>query len=59
MTWTNKDRVAHTVTSNDGKWDSGNLAPDASFTHTFDAPGTAMYHCAIHPFMTGTVTVQG
>jgi len=58
VTWTNKDSVAHTVTGNDGKWDSGSLAPGASFTHTFDSPGTAMYHCAIHPFMTGTVAVQ-
>lgn len=59
ITWTNADRVAHTVTSNDGKWDSGNIAPGASFSHTFDQAGATPYHCTIHPFMTGTVTVMG
>jgi plastocyanin len=31
--------------------------PGASFQVSFDTPGTYRYHCVIHPFMTGTVTV--
>jgi YVTN family beta-propeller protein len=59
ITWTNMDAVAHTTTSDHGAWDSGSLAPGASFTAALTDPGTYTYHCAIHPFMTGTVVVQG
>jgi YVTN family beta-propeller protein len=57
ITWTNQDSITHTVTSNDAKWDSGNLDPGKSFQFTFAQPGTYAYHCSIHPFMTGTITV--
>jgi YVTN family beta-propeller protein len=58
ITWTNTDPVAHTATSDDKVWDSGNLSPNASFTTTFSQPGTYAYHCTIHPFIRGTVVVQ-
>lgn len=58
VTWTNTGAVAHTVTSDDGaSFDSGNLDPQASFSFTADTPGTFSYHCAFHPWMTGTLTV--
>jgi plastocyanin len=58
VTWTNKQAgTPHTVTADDGSFDSGNLATDATFSQTFDAAGTFAYHCTIHPSMTGTVTV--
>jgi YVTN family beta-propeller protein len=57
VTWTNHDTVPHTVTSNDGKWDSGTLQPGATFSQKFDQPGTYAYQCSIHPFMQGTVIV--
>lgn len=57
-TWTNDQDVAHTVTADDGSFDSGNLATGDTFEHTFDAAGTFTYHCSIHPNMTGTVIVQ-
>jgi plastocyanin len=57
VTWTNQDGTAHTVTADDGSFDSGNLAPGATFSQTFDTPGTYTYHCAIHSSMTGTITV--
>ncbi len=58
VTWTNKDAIAHTTTSDATGWDSGSLAQNADFAHTFAVKGTFSYHCSIHPFMTGTVTVQ-
>ena len=58
VTWTNQDSVSHTVTADDGSFDSGRLAQGATFSRTFDTPGTYTYHCAIHPSMTGTITVE-
>jgi plastocyanin len=57
--WTNQDGVTHTVTADDGAFDSGNLAGGKSFTFAFDQAGTFAYHCNIHQSMTGKVTVTG
>ena len=58
VTWMNQDSTAHTVTADDGSFDSGPLAQAATFSRTFDAPGTFTYHCAIHSSMTGTIVVE-
>jgi plastocyanin len=58
--WKNMDGVDHTTTSDSGdpaSWDSGPLANGTMFTFTFMKAGVYTYHCAIHPFMTGTITV--
>ncbi len=57
ITWTNKDGVTHTVTSDTGLF-NGNLSQNGVFTHTFTTPGSYPYHCSIHTYMTGTVIVQ-
>lgn len=57
--WTNKDSTPHTVTADKGDWDSKSIAVGATFQHKFDQAGIFMYHCAIHPFMTGSVVVKG
>jgi plastocyanin len=57
--WTNEDGATHTVTADDGAFDSGNLAAGKAFSFTFDKAGTFAYHCNIHQRMTGTVTVSG
>jgi plastocyanin len=57
VTWTNLDGMAHTVTADDGSWGSGSLGHGASYSHVFTSPGSYTYHCAIHPFMKGTVMV--
>src|SRR5262249_4246207 len=57
VTWKNNDSIAHTSTSNSGAWDSGSMAPGATFSRTFPSPGTFQYHCSIHANMVGTVTV--
>jgi len=59
ITFTNSDPVAHTSTSAAGAWDSGDIAPGASFMTTLQQPGTYAYQCSIHPFMQATVVVQG
>ncbi|MFE0044273.1 cupredoxin domain-containing protein [Streptomyces albireticuli] len=56
--WTNNDSATHTSTSDNGVWNSGNLTAGTSFRHTFRTAGSFSYHCAIHPSMTGTVTVR-
>jgi plastocyanin len=53
--WTNDSVRTHTVTADDGAFDSGRLIPSATFDHTFTAPGDAPYHCIIHPFIRGDV----
>ena len=55
--WFNDDALPHTVTATDGSWDSGNLAPGASFERRYDLPGTYPYLCLYHPGMTGTIAV--
>ena len=55
--WINEDPFAHTVTARDGAFDSGTMDGGAVFAQTFEEPGTFEYFCAIHPSMTGTVTV--
>jgi plastocyanin len=61
--WTMDGRAPHTVTADDASWDSGVLQPGATFTHTFDMPGTYAYHCSLHGApgvgMIGTILVGG
>ena len=59
VTWTNNDSAPHTVTANDGGFDSGNMAPTGSFTYTFTKAGSYQYHCIYHPWMVGTIVVKG
>ncbi|HLO60147.1 MAG TPA: cupredoxin family copper-binding protein [Bacteroidales bacterium] len=57
ITWTNYDNVAHTVTSDDGLFDSGSISMNDSFSQKFDSTGTFAYHCTPHPQMTASVVV--
>jgi len=56
--WINDDAVPHTVTGDDGSWDSGDIAPGSDYTKTFAVAGKFQYHCTIHPSMTGTIVVK-
>lgn len=58
VTWTNADGVAHTATADDASFDTGNIAAGGSDSITFATAGSFPYHCAIHPAMTGTITVE-
>ena len=56
--WINEGNHPHTVTADNGSFDSGTLQPGQSFSWTFQNPRTVTYHCSIHPFMTGSVSVS-
>jgi uncharacterized protein (TIGR03118 family) len=58
ITWTNRDGFAHTVKGDTEPFASGVLNQNGAFSKTFDTPGTYSYHCTIHPFMKGEVTVR-
>ena len=55
--WTNKDDMTHTVTSDNGLFDSGDKNLNETYTHLFDSLGSFNYHCTTHSGMTGTVIV--
>jgi plastocyanin len=57
VTWTNNGAEPHDVTG-DGLA-SGTMQSGQSYEHTFATAGTYSYICSIHPFMKGSVTVQG
>jgi plastocyanin len=56
VTWTNHGRT-HTVTADDGSFDSGHIASGGAFSMTFKKAGTYAYHCSIHPSMVAQVVV--
>lgn len=56
--WKNDDPLAHTVTADDGGFDSGTIDPGQSWRRRFDTPGTYTFHCTPHPFMKGVVVVR-
>lgn len=59
ITWTNNGQSPHTATGNG--FNSGNLNPGQSYSHTFSAAGTFAYHCIYHQSqgMVGTIIVTG
>lgn len=57
VVWLNDDQTAHTVTADDGRFDSGEIVPGRSWAHRFDVPGTYSVFCAPHPFMRATIVV--
>jgi plastocyanin len=57
VVWSNNDSTNHTVTSNEGSFDSGYLSSGTTFALTFSKLGHFAYHCSIHKFMKGDVVV--
>ena len=75
VTWQNTGATVHTATGDPSKastpadvsvpsgakvWDSGDVQPGGSFSHTFDTAGTYKYVCVPHESagMVGTITVK-
>jgi plastocyanin len=57
--WRNTSQRQHTVTADDGSFDSGDgFEPGTTYSQTFGAPGSYAYHCRLHPGMTGEIDVR-
>jgi plastocyanin len=56
--WSNPSVRTHTVTADDGSFDSGELPSGSGFAHAFNTPGAYLYHCTIHAGMFGEVDVR-
>lgn len=54
VTWSNDVSVLHTVTADDGTFDSGTMDQGAIFSWTFDEPGEYLYYCRFHGGPDGT-----
>jgi plastocyanin len=57
VTISNEDSAPHTVSADDGSFDTGNIAPGESATITLSTAGTFAYHCNVHASMKGSITV--
>jgi plastocyanin len=58
VAWNNASERRHTVTADDGSFDSGDLLGGDTFTRQFDTVGAYAYHCTVHPGMNGEVDVR-
>lgn len=56
--WTNTDAVVHTVSADNGAWNSGAIPTGQTWQATFTRPGSYPFHCGPHPFMKGVVIVR-
>lgn len=57
VTWVSHSLGYDTITSVNGNFSSGQMAPGETFAYTFSQPGTYEYRCVYHPWMLGYVTV--
>ena len=53
--WVNNDQQVHTVTADDGSFDSGDIPVGGQFGMAFTVIGPHPYHCKYHAEMTGLV----
>lgn len=62
VVWTHNGQRPHTVTADDGSFNSGTLSNGQTFSRTYSSPGTFRYFCSFHGAaggigMSGVVTV--
>ena len=59
VTVMNTDTTTHTVAADDKSFDTGDIAAGTSKTFVAPKAGTYKFHCNIHNYMHGTLTVTG
>jgi plastocyanin len=57
IVWTNQGASPHTATATDHSFDSGQLAPGASFAFRPRTLGTFAYVCVVHPWMKASIQI--
>jgi len=58
VAWVFEDETnQHTVTADDGSFDSGTQSAGYVFTHTYAKPGVYKYHCSLHALMVAQITI--
>ena len=55
VTVTNDDGTTHTLTADNGAFDTGDLSGGQQMTITIARAGKYAYHCDIHNYMTGVI----
>jgi plastocyanin len=58
VVWTNGGQVVHTVTADDGSFDSGAIESGQRKAIVLSSAGSFTFHCTPHPFMRGEVVVR-
>jgi plastocyanin len=58
VTWTNNDDVPHLVLDTKNKFRSEVLDTGKKFSVKLSSAGTFDYFCALHPKMTGKITIK-
>ncbi len=58
VVWANGGQLTHTVSAEDGSFESGSIDPGGRRAITFDRPGRFPFHCTPHPFMKGVIVVR-
>jgi plastocyanin len=58
VSWRNSDSVVHRIVSNDGSFDTGNIAAGASSTPLTLLTDGTNYHCSLHPGMIGAINAS-
>jgi plastocyanin len=59
VSWVNEDQQVHTVSANDGSFNSGDIAPGGTFAHKPGTIGDYPYHCDHHEQEKGLIAVKG
>ena len=54
----NNGQLTHTIAARDGSWSTGPIRPAAWAYVTLEEPGTFLYHCTVHPWAIGEITVE-
>jgi plastocyanin len=58
VVWANGGQMVHTVTAEDGSFDSGPIEPGERRGIAFSRAGTFTFRCTPHPFMRGEIVVR-